>query len=81
MKIYTILGEVKKSGNSSVFIQIWLSRERVLINTKVETAPNLFNVASGHIKGKSAEIKDSNMIIEQARGRVNAILVKYRCSY
>lgn len=78
MKIYTIIGEVKKKGVCAVFIQFYMGGERVLINARVDVDPLLFGEKTGHIKGKDQETKDKNMIIEQVRGRVNAILVKYR---
>ena len=78
MKIYTILRGVKKSGKSPVFVQVWLNRERVLINTKVEADKLTFDTDKGHIKGKGKEVNDNNLIIEQVRSRVNTILVKYR---
>jgi len=55
MKIYTILGEKKKTGLCSVFVQIWLNRQRVLINTKVDADRLLFDADKGHIKGKGDE--------------------------
>ncbi len=70
MKIYTIFGERKKTGKCSVFVQIWLNRERVLINTKVDTDPLLFDTNKGHIEGKSDEVKDNNLLIEQVHGLV-----------
>lgn len=78
MKIFTILGDDKRNGLCSVFIQIYLNRERVLINSKVEVDRNLFDQAKGHIRGKGSDVDDNNMIIEQVRGRINKILVKYR---
>ena len=78
MKLYTILGDKKKKGNCTVFIQLWLNCERVLISTKIDCDPLQFDATKGHIKGKSKEVNDNNLMIEQVRSRVNAILVKYR---
>jgi site-specific recombinase XerD len=78
MNIFTILGKQKKNGNCAVYIQIYLHEERILINTKVQADPASFDIKNGRIRGKTKEVNDNNLIIENTRSRVNEILVKYR---
>jgi integrase/recombinase XerD len=78
MKLYTVLGVVKKTGLCTAFVQLYLDGERIVINTKVQVDPNSFDLARGQIRGKSLEIKDKNLMIEQCRSRIHQIEVKYR---
>lgn len=78
MKLHYILGVKKKDGLSTVFIQLYLGGDRILINTKVQVNPEMFDTTIGRIKGKSKEVKDSNMIIEKCRTRIGDIEMKYR---
>ena len=74
----TVLGVLKKNGLCTVFIQIYLGGSRVVVNTKVQVDPVTFDEASGHIRTKSIEAKDQNMVIEHCRSRIHAIEVKYK---
>jgi len=78
MKLHYILGVKKKDGLSTVFIQLYLGGDRILINTKVQVNPEMFDTTIGRIKGKTKEVKDSNMIIEKCRTRIGDIEMKYR---
>ena len=78
MKPLTVLGKKKKNGLCTVYLFVYLKGERITINTKVAVDAVNFDQASGRISGKSTEINDQNLLIEQARSRINAILVKYR---
>ena len=77
MKIATLLGRGKKNGLCPVYVQVWLDRERILINTKVETETNSFDHVKLFIKGKGTEVRDKNTIIESVRSRITQIAVKY----
>lgn len=78
MKPITILGPKRKDGNCVVYIYVYVKGERVKVNTKVAIPPDSFNEPVGQIIGRTKDVKDQNMIIEQCRSRINQILVKYR---
>jgi len=78
MRALTVLGVKKKNGLCTVYIFLYLKGERVRFNTKVAVDPAIFDEASGMIRGKSNDIKDQNLIINQCRARINQIEVKYR---
>lgn len=78
MKPQTTFGKKKKDGSYPIYIQVIIERERIQINTKVGVMPNDWDEKRGIIKGKSSDISDQNLIIENIRARINQILVKYR---
>lgn len=78
MKPITVLGPKRKDGNCVVYIYVYVHGERVKINTKVAIPPDTFDEPVGKITGRTKEVKDQNMIIEQCRSRISQILVKYR---
>jgi len=78
MRALTILGEKKKNGLCTVYLFVYLKGERVRVNTKVAVDPANFDEVSGLIRGKSNDVKDQNLIVNQCRSRINQIEVKYR---
>ncbi len=81
MKPQTTFGKKKKDGSLPIYIQVIIERERIQINTKVSVMPSDWDEKRGIIKGKSQEVSDQNLIIENIRARINQILVKYRLSH
>ena len=69
---------IRKDGKCQVYLQIILMRKKITINTGILVVPEKWDYEKRIIKGNSREVKDMNLIIEQARARVNDILVKYR---
>ena len=78
MKPITILGKPKKNGLCAVYFFVYLKGERVRINTMMLVDAANFDEATGRVRGKSSDVKDQNMVIEQCRGRINQIEIKYR---
>lgn len=78
MKPIISLGEKRKDGKCAIYFNVHIQREKIRIHTKVYSEPELFDIEKGQIKGKLKTVKDDNLIIEQCRGRINNILVKYR---
>jgi integrase/recombinase XerD len=78
MRALTVLGKKKKNGLCTIYLFVYLKGERVTVNTKVAVDALNFDEASGRIRGKSTEVNDQNLIVEQCRGRINQIEIKYR---
>jgi site-specific recombinase XerD len=78
MDLFTILGRPQKDGSHTVYIKLYIDRERILINTKVSVSPDSWDPKKNCVKGKGKETDDDNMIISRCHSRANDILVKYR---
>ena len=79
-KVITAINEdyKKRDGTCQVSLRIYLMRKKVTIDTGVSVEPGKWDYKKGMVKGKSKEVNDKNLIIEQSRARVNDILVRYR---
>jgi site-specific recombinase XerD len=72
------LGPVKKDGFCTVYLYVYIAGDRVKVNTHVDVAASKFDLKAGKVIGKTTEVKDLNLIIENCRARINEISVKFR---
>lgn len=78
MKYFLNPKNVKKNGKTTVYIVCHLCRKTVHINTKVDVDPDFFDITKGIIKGKSKEVKDDNLILNNCESLITDIFVRYR---
>nr|DAJ67216.1 MAG TPA: Integrase [Caudoviricetes sp.] len=69
---------VTKEGTAPVYISFYLGKEKLLLPCRISVDVKKFDVASGLVKGNSKETRDTNLLINRIKSKVNDILVKHR---
>lgn len=78
MKFFINEKNIKKNGRVTIYLVAHVNYKTVQINTKVDTIPEKFDVKNGRIIGRSKEVKDANLILDNCKKLVTEIFVKYR---
>jgi len=68
---------VKKNGESSVYLRLYVAGKRVNFPTGVSVSDNQWDNVSRRIKKSHPDAEDNNLVIAQCVSRVNRILVRY----
>lgn len=69
---------VKSDGTSTIYVYTHLKGKKVKFNTGVSVKSDTFDKTSGRIKGKSKQVKDNNLIIDNCKQRITDVFVRYR---
>lgn len=69
---------INQNGTAPLYLVFNLNREKIRIPTKISVATKDFDVINGVIKGKTKEVSDCNLILNDMRSKVTEILVQYR---
>lgn len=77
-RLYINKKTVKKNGTVAVYALIHLNNKTIKINTGISVLLDKFDEKKGRIKGKSKEVKDNNLIIDNCLSQINQIFVRYR---
>lgn len=68
---------VKKNGESSIYLRMYVARRKVDLATGVSVLPDQWNPNTRKIKKNHPDSEDYNLIIGQCVARVNRIQVRY----
>lgn len=77
-KVFIHDSYLKKDGTAAIYILVHLHRKTIKFNTNISCTPKKFDYKKHRIKGSTEEIKDDNLVIENALSRINEIAVRYR---
>ena len=70
--------EEGKNGKSPLYAVFYCSREKVRIPVKISVSAQEWDVKGEKIRGRSQDVKDNNLIIEDTRARISDVLVTAR---
>ncbi|MGL4519609.1 MAG: tyrosine-type recombinase/integrase [Phocaeicola sp.] len=77
LRTYQSSGYIGKDGKAPIYITFYLSKNKIVVPTKVSVKVEDFDTVSGKVKIGSKQHKEFNLIIQQARARINDIMVRY----
>lgn len=70
--------EEGKNGKSPLYAVFYCSREKVRVPIKLSVSSSEWDPQSEKIRGRSQDVKDRNLIIEDTRARISDVLVTAR---
>ena len=79
-KIVMKLDHVRTDGTCSLYLQVYVNKERKKFPLNISVAPKDFDKTKQRIKGTHKFCKDFNLIIETKLADINNIQVNYRLS-
>ena len=69
---------VRKNNTSAIFLQMFLMRQRITVNTGVHIPIDHWDAEKKQVKILNKQAREYNIIIDQAVGRASKILAKYK---
>ena len=70
--------EEGKNGKSPLYAVFYINREKIRIPIRISVTSAEWNEEEEKIHGRSQEVKDNNLIIEDTRARISDVLVSAR---
>jgi integrase/recombinase XerD len=71
---------VKKDNTASVYLQLFILRQKVTINTGISIPVDHWDYQKNQVKGINNLAKEYNLVIDQAIGKASSILANYQIS-
>jgi integrase len=69
---------VNAAGRSRLYLQCFKNKSRKLIPLTIEVSPDIWDKTAQECRGRTRDVKDINLQINQIKGRINEILVRAR---